>query len=66
MSDFHAIGGVSASLQTLLQDRMELPDGVSSLPVVVGTPRMGKDDVPVKEDPRINLFLYRTSIDASS
>jgi hypothetical protein len=61
MSDFRAIGGVSASLQTLLEDRMELPDGVTSVPVIVGTPRIAKDDVPVKEDPRINLFLYRVS-----
>jgi hypothetical protein len=61
MSDFRAIGGVSASLQSLLQDRMDLPDGVSTVPVIVGTPRIGKDDTPVKEDPRINLFLYRVS-----
>jgi uncharacterized protein DUF4255 len=61
MSDFRAIGGVSASLQTLLRDRMELPDGVTTPVVTVGTPRFGEDDWPAKEDPRINLFLYRVS-----
>src|SRR6202158_1956351 len=61
MSDFRAIGGVSASLQTLLQDRMELPDILSnvSVPVTVSAPRLNKDDLPAKEDPRINLYLYR-------
>jgi hypothetical protein len=63
MSDFRAIGGVSASLQKLLQDRMDMPDGVSSVPVIVGTPRVSKDDAPAKEDPRINIFLYRVSED---
>jgi hypothetical protein len=61
MSDFRAIGGVSASLQTLLQDRMELPEGVTNALVTVSTPRFGEDDVPAKEDPRVNLFLYRVS-----
>jgi Pvc16 N-terminal domain len=61
MSDFRAIGGVSASLQTLLQDRMELPEGVSSPVVTISTPRFGEDDTPIKEDPRVNLFLYRVS-----
>jgi hypothetical protein len=61
MSDYRAIGGVSASLQTLLQDRMELPDGVSTPVVTISTPRFGEEDVPAKEDPRVNLFLYRVS-----
>ena len=33
MSDFRAIGGTSATLQTLLSDRMELPSAVASAPV---------------------------------
>jgi len=37
MSDFHAIGGVSATLQTLLEDRMELPFG-AAVPGTIGTP----------------------------
>jgi hypothetical protein len=61
MSDFRAIGGVSASLQMLLQDRMERPEGTPSVIVTVGTPRSGSDDVPAREDPRVNLFLYRVS-----
>jgi hypothetical protein len=62
MSDFRAIGGVSATLQTLLQDRMELPDGVSSVPVTVGPPPFtAKDNEQHTEDPRVNLFLYRVT-----
>lgn len=64
MSDFRAIGGVSASLQALLQDRMELPDNLASVPVTISTPRIAKDDVPVREDPRVNLFLYRVGENA--
>ena len=30
MSDFHAIGGVSASLKALLRDRMEMPAAIPS------------------------------------
>jgi hypothetical protein len=62
MSDFRAIGGVSATMQTLLFDRMELPDGVVSAPVTVGPPPFSsKDNDPRKEDPRVNLFLYRVT-----
>ena len=62
MSDFRAIGGVSATLQTLLLDRMEYPDGLSSVPVTVGPPPHSSKDVdPRKEDPRVNVFLYRVT-----
>lgn len=62
MSDFRAIGGVSATLQALLLDRMELPDGVSSAPVTVGPPPFSaKDNDPHKEEPSVNLFLYRVT-----
>ncbi|MGZ4734602.1 MAG: Pvc16 family protein [Acidimicrobiia bacterium] len=65
MSDFRAIGGVSATLQTLLSDRMELPDGVPAVPVTVGPPAFSSKDVdPRKEDPRVNLFLYRVTENA--
>ncbi len=61
MSDFRAIGGVSATLQSLLVDRMELPDGVA-VPVTIGPPAFSvKDTDPHKEDPRLNLFLYRVT-----
>src|SRR5829696_2811529 len=63
MSDFKAIGGVSATLRTLLNDRMELPSGVSvsDFLVTISTPRPeGQDDQQV-EKARINLFLYRTN-----
>ena len=62
MSDFRAIGGVSATLQSLLRDRMELPDGVRDAPVTVGPPPFSaKDNEPRKEDARLNLFLYRVT-----
>jgi Pvc16 N-terminal domain len=62
MSDFRAIGGVSSTLQTLLFDRMEWPDGLVDIPVTVGPPRFATTDVnPVQEDPRVNLFLYRVT-----
>jgi hypothetical protein len=65
MSDFQAIGGVSATLQTLLEDRMELPDGVVSVPVSIGPPVFSAKDVdPHKEEPRLNIFLYRVTENA--
>src|SRR5438876_7252742 len=62
MSDFRAIGGVSTTLRALLMDRMEMPDGLSSVPVTVGLPPFtSKDNEPHKEDPRLNVFLYRVT-----
>lgn len=62
MSDFRAIGGVSTTLQTLLSDRMEWPDGITSAPVTVGPPPFSTADVnPRLEPPRVNLFLYRVT-----
>lgn len=63
MSDFKGIGGVSATLKTLLQDRMELPDGVTVVPpVTIGSPAFhAKDGYPRKEEPRVSLFLYRVA-----
>ena len=62
MSDFRAIGGVSATLQTLLGDRMEWPDGITSAPITVGPPPFSALDVnPRLELPRVNLFLYRVT-----
>src|ERR1700710_723798 len=62
MADFHAIGGVSQTLKTLLLDRMEYPDGVTAFPVTIGPPAFSSKDVdPTKEEPRINLFLYRVT-----
>jgi hypothetical protein len=66
MSDFRAIGGVSATLQSLLLDRMEYPDGLASVPVTVGPPPYSsKDTDPRNEDPRVNLFLYRVTENGS-
>lgn len=65
MADFQAIGGVSATLLTLLRDRMELPDSIATAAVTTGPPPFSsKDLTPQKEepeDPRLNLFLYRVT-----
>lgn len=61
MSDFLAIGGVSATIQVLLKDRMELLTGMKreNLHVTVSMPP-SEDEIQVAES-RINLFLYRTT-----
>src|SRR3954468_12324684 len=65
MADFQALGGVSATLQTLLLDRMELPDNITGAPVTTGPlPFSSKDLHPHKEQletERLNLFLYRVT-----
>jgi hypothetical protein len=65
MADFQAIGGVSATLLTLLRDRMELPDHIPTAPVTTGPPPFApQDQTPPKEDveqSRLNLFLYRVT-----
>jgi hypothetical protein len=58
MSDFQAIGSVSASLKALLEDRMETPPGVTDFEVTVSAPRSESENGEV-ERARINLFLYR-------
>jgi hypothetical protein len=60
MADYHAIGGVSATLQRLLVDRMEQSDATTPPVVTVGPPPWSPgDDKPHHEDRRVNLFLYR-------
>ena len=61
MSGFDAIGGVSATVQSLLEDRMPLPDGVepADFEVTVGVPKpLAEND---REFPRVNLYLYRVT-----
>jgi hypothetical protein len=62
MSDFRAIGATTATLQTLLLDRLDPPPGVQNppvpIPVTVGVP---PEDGNGEEDPRLNLFLYRVT-----
>ena len=62
MSNFLAVGGVSATLQTLLRDRMELPAGMlrTDLQVTISTPPP-EDDTQAAEPTRVNLFLYRAT-----
>lgn len=62
MSNFLAIGGVSATLQALLRDRMELPLGMArnDLQVTIATPQP-EDDTTAAEPTRVNLFLYRAT-----
>ena len=61
MSTYQAIGGVSETLKTLLEDRMELPaDAVNLFRVSIGPPRPETQvNVDMPEAPRANLFLYR-------
>jgi uncharacterized protein DUF4255 len=62
MADFHAIGGVTTTLQRLLADRMELPDLPTATLFTTGLPPFSARDVdPQPEDPRVNLFLYRVT-----
>ncbi len=62
MSDYRAIAGVSKTLRALLLDRMELPGGVSEVPVTIGPPPpTPKDANPPREAPRVNVFLYWVS-----
>lgn len=62
MSDFRAIGGVSATLKTLLQDRMEFLNDVkpSNFRVTISTPQLSTPTQSA-ESPRINLFLYQVT-----
>jgi hypothetical protein len=66
MADFRGIGAVSATLHALLADRMELPAGTLAVPVTVSAP---PEDVPgaepQPEGPRVNLFLYRVTENAT-
>ena len=57
-----AIGGVSATLQAILRDRMELPAGMllTDLQVTVSTPQP-EDDTQNAEPTRVNMFLYRAT-----
>ena len=64
MSDYLAIGSVSATLRNLLSDRMDippLPGGSTTVPITISTP--GEDDDV--EAARINLYLYLVSESAS-
>jgi hypothetical protein len=65
MSDFRAIAGVSNSLQALLRDRMDIPQGLAlaDLNVTISSPKTDED--AALEDPRINLFLYRVTENGS-
>src|SRR5438094_766255 len=66
MADFHAIKSVSATLRALLVDRMDLPDGMTTvptaglvtIPITIGPPPpTPKDDALRDEFERIKLSL---------
>jgi hypothetical protein len=67
MSDFRAIGGVSATLKELLRTRMELPGDVtaSDFHVTVSTPQAEPPEAATLDAPRVNLFLYQVTESAS-
>jgi hypothetical protein len=68
VSTYLAIGGVSATLQKLLKDRMELPSDVtwSDVDITVRTPKPDTDpnDSQTPENSRVNLFLYNVTENA--
>lgn len=61
MSDSDAIGGVSATLKSVLEDRMDIPDGVTDLRVTIGLPRSDQPEDAGVEQARVNVFLYRVT-----
>ena len=61
MSNFLAVGGVSASLQALLRDRMDLPQGTTRAELQVTVSSPPGDEAQAAETPRVNLFLYRVT-----
>jgi Pvc16 N-terminal domain len=62
MADFRAIGGVSATLQTLLRDRLEVPGGLPVPTITIGPPPFAlHSNASVAETPRLNLYLYRVT-----
>jgi hypothetical protein len=65
LSNFRAIGGVSVSLKTLLEDRMELPTGLpagfTAPKVTISTPGSEGNGEQDFKNPRVNLFLYRVT-----
>ena len=65
MSDYQAIGAVSATLQRLLRDRMELLSDGTSVKVTVSTPGPEQGNGQAVEAPRVNLFLYKVSENAA-
>lgn len=64
MSNFQAIGAVSATLKRLLQDRMELPPS-TQIDVTVSSLQSEQGGNSTDESERINLFLYRVSENGS-
>jgi hypothetical protein len=65
VSNFLAVGGVSASLQALLRDRMELPQGTTRAELQVAVSSPPGDEAQAAEAPRVNLFLYRVTENGS-
>lgn len=65
MSSFQAIGAVSATLQRLLRDRMELPASAPSVDVTITSPQRASQEPFSIEDPRVNLFLYQVTENGS-
>lgn len=61
MSDSQAIGGVSATIKAVLEDRMEIPNGVSDVRITIGLPRSDQPEGTGVEHPRVNVFLYRVT-----
>jgi Pvc16 N-terminal domain len=61
VSDSQAIGGVSATIKSVLEDRMEIPNGVTDVRITIGLPRSDQPEGTGVEHPRVNVFLYRVT-----
>lgn len=62
MATHEAVGAVGLTLQRLLQDRLEHPNGSgAAVPVTLGHPGPERDPEGATEAPRVNLFLYQVS-----
>ncbi len=64
MSTYEAIGAASATLQTLLRDRIDHLPGNGAVPVTLGFPGPDRDPQNPVEPNRVNLFLYQVAENA--
>lgn len=65
MASYEGVGAVGRTLQALLQDRIDHPNGgATPVPVTLGAPGPERDPEGAAEDVRVNLFLYQVTENA--